>query len=55
MDAPASTLASRNNLAYVYQAAGDLARAIPLLEATLAQSQQVLGDTHPTTQMVRAT
>ncbi|MFJ7041875.1 tetratricopeptide repeat protein, partial [Streptomyces sp. NPDC101112] len=32
-----------------YQAAGDLQRAIPLLESTLALSEQVLGDTHPDT------
>ena len=37
------TLASRNNLAYAYQAAGDLGRAIPLYEQTLADSVQVLG------------
>ncbi|MFF2205725.1 tetratricopeptide repeat protein, partial [Streptomyces sp. NPDC058145] len=43
------TLASRNNLAGAYQAAGDLDRAIPLFEATLAQYEQVLGDTHPST------
>ncbi|MHC5703512.1 tetratricopeptide repeat protein, partial [Streptomyces tirandamycinicus] len=30
-----STLTSRNNLAYAYQAAGDLGRAIPLYEQTL--------------------
>ncbi|MEU5074879.1 tetratricopeptide repeat protein, partial [Streptomyces asoensis] len=28
---------------------GDLGRAIPLLETTLAQREQVLGDTHPDT------
>ncbi|ARP71309.1 tetratricopeptide repeat protein [Streptomyces pluripotens] len=44
-----STLASRNNLAHAYQAAGDLGRAIPLYEATLAQYEQVLGETHPST------
>ncbi|MFJ3270146.1 tetratricopeptide repeat protein, partial [Streptomyces sp. NPDC086776] len=32
-----------------YQSAGDLGRAIPLYEATLAQCEQVLGDTHPYT------
>ncbi|MER5347233.1 tetratricopeptide repeat protein, partial [Streptomyces mirabilis] len=31
------------------QEAGDLGRAIPLFEATLAQYEQVLGDTHPDT------
>ncbi|MEU6367425.1 tetratricopeptide repeat protein [Streptomyces sp. NPDC046931] len=40
---------SRNNLASAYRAAGDGARAIPLYEATLAQREQVLGDTHPDT------
>ena len=30
------TLTSRNNLAGAYQAAGDLGRAIPLYEQTLA-------------------
>ncbi|MFJ4406784.1 tetratricopeptide repeat protein, partial [Streptomyces sp. NPDC088910] len=49
-----STLSSRNNLAYAYQAAGDLGRAIPLYETTLTQHEQVLGDTHPTTRIVRA-
>ncbi|MFF7238412.1 tetratricopeptide repeat protein, partial [Streptomyces collinus] len=43
------TLTSRNNLAGAYRAAGDLGRAIPLYEATLAQCEQVLGDTHPDT------
>ncbi|RKE19608.1 tetratricopeptide repeat protein [Streptomyces sp. TLI_171] len=43
------TLASRNNVASAYQAAGDLESAIPLHETTLAQREQVLGDTHPDT------
>ena len=43
------TLASRNNLAYAYQAAGDLGRAIPLYEQTLADSVRVLGADHPQT------
>ncbi|MFJ2107024.1 tetratricopeptide repeat protein [Streptomyces microflavus] len=43
------TLASRNNLAYAYESAGDLGRAVPLFEATLAQREQVLGDIHPDT------
>ncbi|MFE0384638.1 tetratricopeptide repeat protein, partial [Streptomyces bungoensis] len=47
------TLASRDNLASAYQAAGDLERAIPLHEATLAQREQVLGDTHPHTLISR--
>ncbi|MGP3922288.1 tetratricopeptide repeat protein [Streptomyces sp. 8N616] len=37
------TLASRNNLATTFQAAGDLRRAIPLFEQTLAEREQVLG------------
>ena len=41
------TLTSRNNLAYAYQAAGDLGRAIPLYEQTLADSVRVLGATTP--------
>ncbi|MEU2353673.1 tetratricopeptide repeat protein, partial [Streptomyces misionensis] len=48
-DTHPQTLASRNNLAYAYESAGDLERAIPLHKATLAQCEQVLGDTHPDT------
>ncbi|MEU4836359.1 FxSxx-COOH system tetratricopeptide repeat protein [Streptosporangium sp. NPDC023615] len=44
-----STLASRSNLAGAYYAAGDLGRAIPLLQATLAESERVLGGDHPFT------
>ncbi|WP_307811552.1 tetratricopeptide repeat protein, partial [Streptomyces fildesensis] len=44
-----TALASRNNLASAYYAAGDLGRAIPLYKEALAQSEQVLGDTHPDT------
>jgi Tetratricopeptide repeat len=47
------TLASRNNLAYAYEAAGDLGRAVPLLEQTLADSVRVLGADHPQTKIVR--
>jgi tetratricopeptide (TPR) repeat protein len=47
------TLASRNNLAYAYQEAGDLGRAIPLYEQTLADSVRVLGADHPQTKIVR--
>ncbi|MEU5664874.1 tetratricopeptide repeat protein, partial [Streptomyces longwoodensis] len=47
------TLISRNNLAHAYRAAGDLGRAIPLYEATLARSEQALGDTHPDTLISR--
>ncbi|MFF2124501.1 FxSxx-COOH system tetratricopeptide repeat protein [Streptomyces olivochromogenes] len=43
------TLTSRNNLAGAYRAAGDLGRAIPLLEQTLTDSTRVLGEEHPDT------
>jgi hypothetical protein len=46
------TLASRSNLAGVYEA-GDLGRAIPLYEQTLADSMRVLGADHPQTKLVR--
>ena len=49
-----STLASRNNLAAAYQAAGDLGRAIPLFEQALADCVRVLGADHPQTKTVRA-
>ncbi|MFF2749520.1 FxSxx-COOH system tetratricopeptide repeat protein [Kitasatospora sp. NPDC058048] len=52
-DAHPNTLASRNNLAGAYRAAGDLNRAIPLYETTLAQREQVLGDLHPNTLTIR--
>ncbi|UUU23537.1 tetratricopeptide repeat protein [Streptomyces sp. DSM 40750] len=48
-DTHPDTLASRNNLALAYQAAGNLKQAIPLLKTTLTQSEQTLGDTHPDT------
>ncbi|MEU1805532.1 FxSxx-COOH system tetratricopeptide repeat protein, partial [Streptomyces sp. NPDC019937] len=44
-----STLSSRNNLAGAYGAAGDLGRAIPLYEQTLADRIRVLGEDHPST------
>ncbi|GAA2637016.1 tetratricopeptide repeat-containing protein [Actinomadura fulvescens] len=44
-----NTLASRNNLAYAYELAGDLAQAIPLHETTLTACQRVLGADHPST------
>ncbi|MFT3875135.1 MAG: tetratricopeptide repeat protein [Propioniciclava sp.] len=44
-----STLTSRNNLAYAYQAAGDLSRAIPLYQQTLNERERVLGNDHPST------
>ncbi|MGR6918839.1 tetratricopeptide repeat protein [[Actinomadura] parvosata] len=47
------TLTSRNDLAGAYQTAGDLGRAIPLLEATLANCERLLGVNHPTTRVVR--
>ncbi|MFC7906187.1 tetratricopeptide repeat protein, partial [Streptomyces nigra] len=43
------TLASRNHLAYAYQSAGDLGRAIPLFEQTLTDCVRVLGEDHPDT------
>ncbi|MFJ7050042.1 tetratricopeptide repeat protein, partial [Streptomyces sp. NPDC101112] len=43
-DAHPDTLASRNDLALAYRAAGDLKRAIPLHETVLSQREQVLGD-----------
>ena len=42
-------LASRNNLAYAYETAGDLGRAIPLYEQTLTDRQRILGSDHPDT------
>ncbi len=47
------TLGSRNNLAGAWQEAGDLGRAIPLLEQALADSVRVLGADHPQTKTVR--
>jgi hypothetical protein len=46
-------LGSRNNLAYAYGAAGDLGRAIPLYEQTLADRERVLNADHPQTKLVR--
>ena len=43
------TLASRNNLAYAYQAAGRLTEAIALYEQVLPDSIRVLGEDHPHT------
>jgi hypothetical protein len=43
------TLMSRNNLAYGYQSAGNVARAIPIYEQTLADAERVLGPDHPST------
>jgi len=47
------TLTARNNLAYAYQDAGRLDKAIPLYERTLADSERVLGKTHPDTLTAR--
>ena len=44
-----STLASRNNLAYAYQTAGRLDKAIALFEQTLNDSTRILGPHHPHT------
>ncbi|MFF7490280.1 tetratricopeptide repeat protein, partial [Streptomyces luteogriseus] len=43
------TLTSRNNLASAYESAGNLGRAIPLFEQTLADSLRLLGENHPNT------
>ena len=43
------TLASRNNLANAYQAAGRIDEAITLHEQTLAARERVLGPDHPDT------
>jgi hypothetical protein len=48
------TLTSQNNLAYAYESAGDLERAIPLYERTLTDCERVLGPGHPTTATVRS-
>jgi hypothetical protein len=39
----------RNNLAGAYESVGDLGRAIPLFEQTLADRTRVLGPDHPDT------
>ncbi|MFF5448770.1 tetratricopeptide repeat protein [Streptomyces sp. NPDC012888] len=43
------TLACRHGLADAFEAAGDLARAVPLYERALADEERVLGPTHPLT------
>jgi tetratricopeptide (TPR) repeat protein len=48
-----STLISRNNLAYAYEASGDVVRAIPLYERTLKDGERVLGEDHPDTLISR--
>ena len=47
------TLASRNDLAGAYRAAGRAAEAIALHERTLADRERVLGPDHPSTMTVR--
>ncbi|OPC76542.1 hypothetical protein B4N89_46895 [Embleya scabrispora] len=47
------TLDSRNNLAGTYESAGDLGRAIPLYERTLADAERVLSPGHPLIAAVR--
>ncbi|WP_173267813.1 tetratricopeptide repeat protein, partial [Streptomyces pacificus] len=44
---------SRNNLAGAYSSAGDLGRAVPLYEQTLADRVRVLGEDHPDTLVSR--
>ena len=48
-----STLASRHNLAYAYQAAGRLDDAIALFEQTLEDRTRILGPDHPDTLISR--
>ncbi|MFF3951512.1 tetratricopeptide repeat protein [Streptomyces sp. NPDC001902] len=48
------TLFSRNTLASAYQSAGNLSRAIPLFEQTLADMVRVLGEDHSLTVKVRS-
>ena len=43
------TLVTRSNLAYAYEAAGDLGWASLLFEQVLADRQRILGDDHPDT------
>ena len=43
------TLASRNNLANAYQAAGRLGEAIPVLERALTDGERILGEDQPST------
>lgn len=48
-DEHSSTLASQNNLAYAYEAVGDLGRALPLFEDSVAKHEKILGHAHPQT------
>ena len=47
------TLASRNNLANVYESAGRTYEAVQLYEQVLAYAERVLGPKHPFTVTVR--
>ncbi|MGV1006366.1 MAG: tetratricopeptide repeat protein, partial [Candidatus Nanopelagicales bacterium] len=47
------TLTSRNNLADAYYAAGDLERAIALLQANLTDTERILAPNHPNTLVYR--
>ncbi|MEU5315339.1 tetratricopeptide repeat protein [Streptomyces sp. NPDC021056] len=52
-DTHPNTLGARNNLASAYATAGDLERAIPLLESSLAETEATFGDTHANTLTAR--
>ncbi|MGC5172079.1 tetratricopeptide repeat protein [Microbacterium sp. DT81.1] len=43
------TIECRNNLAWAYESAGDLTRAIPLYERAVADFERVMGPDHPRT------
>ncbi|MDX5564729.1 tetratricopeptide repeat protein [Streptomyces sp. ID05-04B] len=47
------TLVCRNDLANAYRSAGDLERAVPLLEQNLTDSLRVLDENHPNTLIFR--
>jgi len=47
------TLATINNLASAYRAAGRITEAVPWLETALTRMEQVLGPDHPDTILVR--
>ncbi|MFI9538131.1 tetratricopeptide repeat protein [Nocardia fusca] len=49
-----TTLTSRNNLAGAYRAAGLVGEAVLLYERTLTDAERILGEEHPTTDVVRA-
>jgi len=52
-EAHQDTLASRNNLAYAYQAAGRMGEAIQEYERLLAYGEWVLGTEHSNTDLPR--